>query len=458
MSLHIVILAAGQGQRMYSKLPKVLHRFAGTPIIERIIQTVKKLNPEGIHVIYGHGGDLLPKTLSSYGIHWHQQDSQLGTAHALAQALPSIPDAAKVLVLVGDIPLISEKTLQHLVEIPQENVLSLVTASFKNPTGLGRILRNTQGDLVRIVEEKDATEEQKSVQEINTGIMLSTAALFKNVIPQLNNHNVQGEYYLTDVINLLVQNKQSIHTSYAKIPEEVMGVNDRVQLERLERYHYQEIAQSFMRKGVTIADSTRFDPRGPLTIGRDTFIDAHVIFEGNVTIGSDCEIGPFVRLNNVTIGNHVKLEGHCVIKDATIADYCFIGPFAHIRPGTTLGERSHVGNFVEIKNADIGKESKINHLSYIGDTTMGSGVNIGAGTITCNYDGANKHRTFIQDHVFIGSGTQLVAPLTIEQGSTIGAGSTITRDTPKDALTLSRVKQISIPGWQRPKKLEEQSQ
>jgi bifunctional UDP-N-acetylglucosamine pyrophosphorylase/glucosamine-1-phosphate N-acetyltransferase len=455
MSLHIVILAAGQGQRMNSKLPKVLHRFAGTPIIERIIQTVEKLAPEAIHIIYGHGGDLLPKTLSSYPVHWHRQDHQLGTAHALAQALPSIPDAAKVLVLVGDIPLISEKMLRDLTQAPEANALSLVTASFKNPTGLGRILRNTQGDLVCIVEEKDATEEQKFVQEINTGIMLSTAALFKNIIPQLNNHNVQGEYYLTDVINLLVQNKQPIYTSYATIPEEVMGVNDRVQLERLERYYYQTIAQSFMRQGVTIADSTRFDVRGEATIGCDTFVDANVLFEGKVTIGTDCEIGPFVKLRNVTMGNHVKLEGHCVIKDATIADDCIIGPFAHIRPGTTLAEGSHVGNFVEIKNADIGQGSKINHLSYIGDTTMGAEVNVGAGTITCNYDGKNKHRTVIHDYVFIGSGTQLVAPIIIKQGSTIGAGSTITRDTPEDTLTLSRAKQISVPGWQRPKKINE---
>jgi bifunctional UDP-N-acetylglucosamine pyrophosphorylase / glucosamine-1-phosphate N-acetyltransferase len=449
MNLHVVILAAGQGKRMHSKCPKVLHSFAGVPILERILQTVHLLKPEGIHVVYGHGGNLIPKTLSHYDVHWYHQDQQLGTAHALAQALPHIANEAKVLVLVGDAPLITLASLTQLVTTTPKHQFGLITAKYKNPFGMGRIIRNNEQEIVGIVEEKDASIDQKLINEVSTGILLGTALEFKALLPTLTNHNAQGEYYLTDIINITGKNGQVIHNFAVEEPEETMGINNRQQLEHLERYYQKKTAQTLMEKGVSIADTSRFDLRGTLEVGKDVSIDVDVIFEGNVIIGSDCKIGPFSVLKNVVIGDHVEIKSHCVIEDSVIADHCTVGPFARFRPGTQLLEGAHVGNFVEVKNSEIGPRSKVGHLSYIGDTTIGSETNIGAGTITCNYDGANKHRTIIEDNVFIGSDTQLVAPVTIGKGATIGAGSTITQNTPPEALTLSRSKQVSIPHWQR---------
>lgn len=413
---------------MYSELPKVLHPLAGVPILERILQTVQKLDPQGIYVVYGNGKDVIPKALAHYSVHWCHQDVQLGTAHALAQALPSIPDEANVLVLVGDIPLISAETLRKLMQITSGNHFGLITAFLENPAGMGRILRDEYGEITGIVEEKDATEQQKAIQEVNTGIIMGTARQFKTIIPELNNHNAKGEYYLTDVINVAAQTADTVHAIRASEPEEVMGVNDRCQLEYLERYYQQKMAKSLMLQGVTISDAARFDMRGDWKIDQDVRIDVDVLFEGNGIIGSGCKVGAFSMLKNVTLGKNVEIKPHCVIEDAVIADDCVVGPFARIRPGTKLAKAVHIGNFVEIKNSEIEEESKINHLSYIGDTTMGRHVNIGAGTITCNYDGVDKHRTIIKDNVFIGSDTQLIAPVTVGEGATIGAGSTITKD------------------------------
>ncbi len=450
MNLHIVILAAGQGKRMDSQCPKVLHSFAGLPILERILQTVQTLHPKGIHIIYGYGGEAIPKTLEHYSAHWYHQAERLGTAHALQQALPAIPDEANVLVLVGDAPLIQTETLNQLITSTAPHQFGLITANYPNPFGLGRILRNDQDQILGIVEEKDATEEQKKITEINTGMILGNAGAFKTLIPQLNNHNAQKEYYLTDIINVAVKKGQTIYAFTTSHPEETMGINTRTQLEHLERYYQHKTAQTLMKQGVTIADAHRFDLRGTLKIGKDVSIDINVIFEGNVVIGSHCKIGPFTLLKNVVIGEHVEILSHCVIENTTIGNHCKVGPFARIRPGTKLLEDVHIGNFVEVKNSEIGNHSKACHLSYIGDTTIGREVNIGAGMITCNYDGVNKHHTTIEDGVFIGSDTQLVAPVTIGKNATIGAGSTITENAPPNTLTLSRSKQVSVPNWKPP--------
>ena len=449
MNLQIVILAAGQSKRMNSSQPKVLHNFAGIPILERILQTVQKLKPQDIHVIYGHNGDLVSKTLANYPLHWYPQDVQLGTAHALAQALPSISDDSSVLVLVADIPLISDQLLTKLMQHTPQGQFGLITAKLQNPTGMGRILRNDSGELIKIVEEKDASLQEKAICEINTGIIIGAASQFKAIIPKLNNNNAQSEYYLTDVINIAAQAGQKINTIEANEPEEVMGINNRCQFEHLERYYQRKTAESLMLKGVTIRDSARFDMRGTWEINQDTLIDVDVVLEGNGVIGSGCKIGPFTILKNVTLGENVEIKAHSVIEDAIISDHCIIGPFARIRPGTKLAKQVHVGNFVEIKNSEIADGSKINHLSYIGDTTMGSKVNVGAGAITCNYDGINKYRTTIKNGVFIGSDTQLIAPVTVYEGATIAAGSTITKDVPSQTLTRNKLTQVLIEDWQR---------
>lgn len=452
MPLEIVILAAGQGKRMHSNLPKVLHTLAGVPILERILQTVASLNPQQVHVVYGYGGDVIPKTLEHYPVTWYRQNKLLGTAHALAQVLPMIQDEAHILVLLGDVPLISCALLTTLTQTTPKDQFGLVTVELTNPAGLGRILRDSQGNVIGIVEEKDATCEQKSIHEINTGILLGSAKQFKTIIPQLNNNNNQGEYYLTDVIHLAVQNNQKIHALKVDEPETVMGVNDRCQLEQLERYYQQHTARSLMKKGVTIADAKRFDLRGDWQIAHDVTIDVDVVLEGAGSMDIGCKIGPFVVLKDVQLGKNVEIKSHCHLEGAIIGDHCVVGPFARIRKGTILNESAHIGNFVEIKNTEVGSQSKVNHLSYLGDATVGRRVNVGAGTITCNYDGANKYRTVIEDDVFIGSDTQLIAPVIVGKGATIGAGSTITKDAPPQTLTVSRAKQVAFPNWQRKKR------
>lgn len=450
MSLQIVILAAGEGKRMYSTLPKVLHPLAGVPLLERVITTANLLDPAAIHVVYGHGGAVIKETLRHVDVHWVEQPQQLGTGHALLQVLPYLKDTDQILVLMGDVPLITVATLKKLLEYTQH--VGFITAEVTDPSGYGRVLRNAQQEVLAIVEEKDADPEQRLIKEIYTGILTASARQLQAWLPELRNDNVQGEYYLTDIVSHAVAANEPIVAVLANSVEEVQGVNDRAQLAYLERCYQRNLAKQLMCGGVTIIDPERFDVRGSLQVGQDVTFDVNVICEGDVVIGSRCVIGPNCLLRNVRLGDHVVIKANSVVEDAQIDERCIIGPFARIRPGTQLASDVHVGNFVEVKNSEIGKYSKISHLSYVGDATVGCEVNIGAGTITCNYDGVHKHRTVIGDRVQIGSDTQLVAPVTIGAGATIGAGSTITQDAPPEMLTLSRVKQQTVPGWRRGKK------
>jgi len=454
MGLSIVILAAGRGKRMQSEQPKVLQPLAGMPLLEHVTTTATELGADQIHVIVGFGSDLVKSELSHLDVNWIEQKEQLGTGDAVAKALPFIDDAHQVLTLVGDIPLISSQTLRALLDKTPAGGLGLVTAELDNPAGFGRILRNDSHEVTRIIEDKDATPEQKSINEVNTGIIVANAKNLKTWIPALKNNNAQSEYYLTDIIEEAVKDGQAIHTVKSMTPHEVQGVNDPWQLITLERLHQQQQAKKLMEQGVRIMDPARFDLRGNLSCGKEVTIDINVIIEGNVTIGSNCYIGPNTLLRHVHIADNVRVRANSFIEEADIKDNCVIGPFARIRPGTTLKEGARVGNFVEIKKSTVGENSKINHLSYVGDTTIGKDVNVGAGTITCNYDGVNKHQTHIGDNAFIGSGTQLVAPVTIGPNATIGAGSTITEDSPENELTLARAKQVTVKDWEKPSKKE----
>lgn len=456
ISTRAVILAAGQGKRMYSDVPKVLHPLAGKPLLEHVVSAALTLSP--IHtpiVIYGHEGERVQQALAHLDITWVAQEQQLGTGHAVMQALPYLQDEERVLILYSDVPLIAVETLKRFLnETPQEAV-GLMTAHFPNPTGYGRVVRDKYHNVVAIVEEKDADEKTRQLTEINTGIYCVKAAYLKKWLPQLNKHNTQTEYYLTDIIVAAIKEKIAIHTVQPEMVEEILGINDRMQLNRSERFYQFQYAQKLMRQGVTLYDPHRLDVRGELIVGRDVTIDVGVVIEGHVSLGNGCIIGPYACLKNTRIGDGVVVKANSIIDGAEVRANAIIGPFARIRPGTVLDNKAHIGNFVEIKNSFIGEGSKINHLSYIGDAQVGSRVNIGAGTITCNYDGANKHKTLIGDDAFIGSGTQLVAPVEIGKGATIGAGSTITKDAPAEQLTLSRAKQQSIIGWSRPEKEEQ---
>jgi bifunctional UDP-N-acetylglucosamine pyrophosphorylase/glucosamine-1-phosphate N-acetyltransferase len=457
MALSIVILAAGQGKRMKSQLPKVLHRIAGKTLIEHVIATAAKLNPATTPIIvYGHQGDIIKHALANVNVSWIEQPNQLGTGHALQQTLDLIPEQNQVLVLYGDVPLISTDTLKSFITDTPTDSIGIITANFPDPTGLGRIIRDTNNQIVRIVEEKDANAAERAIQEINSGIYLVPARYLKKWLPTLKNQNAQQEYYLTDIISIATQEKFSIHSQTPDHYEEVLGVNDRAQLARLERFYQRQAAEKLMHQGVTLLDPNRLDIRGDLTVGYDVTIDINVIIEGNVNIGNNCVIGPNALLRNVTLGDNVTVNANCVLDGAEIANHCTIGPFARVRPGTQLGEHVHLGNFVETKNSIIANATKINHLSYIGDSDIGAHVNIGAGTITCNYDGVNKHKTIIGDHAFIGSNSALVAPINIGEGATIGAGSTLTRNAPPKQLTLSRAEQRSLV-WQRKSKIKKES-
>jgi len=456
MKISTVILAAGQGTRMHSSTPKVLHRIAGKTLLEHVIQTAKQFSQLSPIVVYGHQGEMLQKTLNQTDVIWVHQPEQLGTGHAVSQALSHIPEDHQVLILYGDVPLISHVTLSKLLENTTKNALGILTAHAHNPQGLGRIIRGPKNKIIKIIEEKDATEKEKQISEINTGIYLVPASYLKKWLPKLDNHNAQKEYYLTDIIEMALHENISIIDTQPDHAEEILGVNTRHQLAQLERYYQRQQAKIFLQHGVTLMDPHRFDVRGDVVIGQDTTIDINVILEGDVKIGERCVIGPHCILRNVTVGNDVEIRAHSILDGAMIDNECIIGPFARIRPGTKLAHKSHVGNFVEIKNSSIGVESKINHLSYVGDSQIGKQVNIGAGTITCNYDGVNKHRTTIGDYVFVGSNSALVAPVTIHDGATIGAGSTITRDAPPNQLTLSRERQKTIENWQRPVKAEKE--
>lgn len=449
--LSVVILAAGQGTRMRSSLPKVLHHVADKPMLEHVIDAAEQLDAADIHVVYGHGGELVKSQLSHKNVSWVEQKEQLGTGHAVSVAMPEVPDENNVLVLYGDVPLIAIDTLKDLISITRNKSLALLTATLLDPAGYGRIVREN-GKVVRIVEQKDAGKEELAINEVNTGFLAFNATEGKKWLAQLDNNNAQGEYYLTDLIAMAESDGVSIETAQPKEEFEILGVNNKFQLSQLERFFQASQAKQFMELGVTLKDPARFDVRGTLTVGKDVIIDINVVIEGRVSLGNNVHIGANSILKNCTLGDDVQVHENCIIEDSTIASAAQIGPFARLRPGSVLLEKTRIGNFVEVKNSQIGKGSKVNHLSYIGDTEMGDNVNVGAGSITCNYDGANKHKTIIEDNVFIGSSTQLVAPIRVGKGATLGAGTTATKDVPEADLTLSRAKQISIKNWKRPEK------
>ena len=452
MSLSIIILAAGQGSRMYSELPKVLHQLAGKSLLEHVHHTASMLETRGIHIIYGYGGDQLIEEHSHLDVEWVEQKEQLGTGHAVKQALPNIPDKDLVLVLYGDVPLITSETLADLVNAAEETSFSLLTTFVEDPRGYGRILRNENDEVSRIVEDKDATDDEKRISEINTGMMVINGKALKQWVEKLEDNNAQSEFYLTDVIEMAVSDGIKINAVQPYSEVEIRGVNDRAQLAELERYYQLIQAHQLMRRGITIMDPGRFDLRGDLEIDSDCFIDINVILEGRLKIGSGVRIGANCIIKDTVIDDGVEILPNSVIENAVIGKVCRIGPFARIRPETVLNENVHVGNFVEIKKSVLGNGSRANHLSYIGDSEVGTDTNIGAGVITCNYDGANKHKTIIGDNVFIGSDVQLVAPVSVSSGATIAAGTTVTKDVAENELALSRTPQKSMSDWKRPKK------
>ena len=452
---HVVILAAGKGTRMNSDLPKVLHPLAGQPMLGHVIDTARGLPDTRIHAVVGFGAEQVRESFAhDPGITWVTQAQQLGTGHAVAQAMPGIPndDDAVVLVLCGDVPLTKLETLQDLVTHADPRTLSLLTLETANPFGLGRIIRDANGKVAAIVEEKDATDEQRRITEINSGIMAIPARRLAGWLERIDNRNRQGEYYLTDVIALAVADGCTIHTRVIHDDFEVQGVNDKQQLARLERHLQMRRANALMKAGVTLADPARVDIRGELVCGRDVTIDVNAVFEGSVSLGDRVSIEPNVVIRDAVIGNDTVIHANTHIDGARISAACSVGPFARIRPGTVLQDGAKVGNFVEIKKSVIGKGSKANHFAYIGDAEVGDGVNIGAGTIFCNYDGVNKHRTVIGDGVFIGSNSTLVAPITIAAGAFVAAGSTINSNVPEEHLAVGRGRQRNIAGWQRPRK------
>jgi bifunctional UDP-N-acetylglucosamine pyrophosphorylase/glucosamine-1-phosphate N-acetyltransferase len=451
MNLSVIILAAGAGTRMRSLKPKVLHELAGIPMVEHVYNTAKALGAKQVQVVYGHGGDLLKQRCQHFEVEWSLQAEQLGTAHAVQQASTNVDGDDVVLILYGDVPLTKAETLQTLVSNASANNVSLLTVELDDPTGYGRIVREG-GRVVSIVEHKDASDEIRSIKEVNTGILAVNAAYLNDCLDKIDNNNAQGEYYLTDIIALAVNDGNEVITTQADHSYEVEGINDRKQLARLERIYQRGIAETLLMDGVGLADPERLDVRGQLSVGNDSFIDINCVFEGEVNLGTGVMIGPGCVIKNSTIASDCIIKPYSVIEDAVIDKQTEVGPFARIRPGTHLKENSRVGNFVEIKNTELGVNSKASHLSYLGDSEIGRNVNIGAGTITCNYDGANKFKTIIKDGAFIGSDTQLVAPVTVGENATIAAGSTITKDTEDDTLTLSRTAQKSIKGWVRPEK------
>ncbi|MCW9699250.1 bifunctional UDP-N-acetylglucosamine diphosphorylase/glucosamine-1-phosphate N-acetyltransferase GlmU [Avibacterium sp. 20-129] len=450
--LSVVILAAGKGTRMYSDLPKVLHKVAGKPMVKHVIDTAKQLNADNIHLIYGHGAELLQQHLADENVNWVLQPVQLGTGHAMQQAAPFFADDENIVMLYGDAPLITAETLQKLIAAKPANGIALLTAHLEDPTGYGRIIRQA-GNVVAIVEQKDASPEQLAIQEVNTGVMVSSGASFRKWLAKLDNNNAQGEYYMTDVIKFANQDGCKVAAVQAQDLMEVEGANNRLQLAELERYYQRKQAEKLLLAGVSLRDPNRFDLRGEITHGKDVEIDVNVIIEGVVTLGNRVKIGAGCVIKNCVIGDDVEIKPYSVFEDAVIGESAQIGPFSRIRPGTKLAAQTHIGNFVEVKKSHIGKGSKVNHLSYIGDSEIGANCNIGAGTITCNYDGVNKFKTVIGDEVFVGSDSQLVAPVTIAKGATIGAGTTVTKDIAENELVISRVPQRNIQGWKRPEKL-----
>ena len=451
-ALHVVILAAGEGKRMKSRTPKVLQRIAGRPMLAHVIATARELGAAGIHIVYGHGGDQVRAAFTGEAdLMWAEQAQQLGTGHAVQRAMPAVPENARVLVLYADVPLITADTLRVLLDAARERA-AVLTEQLDDPTGYGRILLDGNGNVQAIVEHKDADEAQRKVKLVNTGVIAAPAADLRRWLGQLKNDNAQGEFYLTDIFAMARADGRAAAHTPCRVPGEAEGANDPVQLARLERAFQLRQAETLMRAGVRLADPSRFDLRGSVEAGSDVEIDANVVLEGRVVLGDGVRIGPFCRLRDVELGAGTVVQAHCDLEGVVAAAGCTLGPFARLRPGTELGEGVHVGNFVEIKKSSLGGGSKANHLSYIGDALVGSRVNIGAGTITCNYDGVNKSTTTIGDGAFIGSNSSLVAPVEIGEGATIGAGSVITKDAPADKLTVARGRQVTLDGWQRPKK------
>lgn len=453
MSLNVLILAAGKGTRMHSKLPKVLQPLGGRPLLAHVIDTAHALQADKVIGVIGHGADAVKQVFSGVDVDWVLQLEQLGTGHAVSVAADQLDDKACVVILYGDVPLIAEATLRDLIaQVNETHPMALLTLTMQDSSGYGRIVRDRHFKVQAIVEEKDATPEQRQIREVNTGIMAVRGAQLKQWLSQLDNKNAQQEYYLTDIIAMCVADGFEVNTAQPVQAIEVLGVNDKLQLQALEREYQRLQASGLMRQGVTLADASRLDIRGKVTVGKDVFIDANVLLEGSNHLADDVTIGANCYLKNVTLGQGVSIQPFSHLEECIIAANCVIGPYARLRPGTELAEGVRIGNFVETKKSIIGKGSKVNHLSYIGDTLMGEQCNIGAGTITCNYDGVNKHLTEIGNRVFVGSDTQLVAPVKVNDDATIGAGSTITKEAPANELTLSRAKQLTIKGWHKPTK------
>ena len=449
--LHVIILAAGEGKRMRSSRPKVLQPIAGQPMLAQVIAAARALQPAGIHVVHGHGGEQVKAAFADQSdLQWAEQAQQLGTGHAVEQAMPQVPDAATVLVLYGDVPLIRSETLQRLLAAPGR--LAVLVAELDDPTGYGRIVRDAEGRVAAIVEHKDANDEQRRLRAVNTGIIAAESTALKRWLAHLSNDNAQGEYYLTDVFTAAASEFSAAEIVLVSEAIEAEGANDPWQLSQLERAFQLRQARALCAQGARLLDPARFDQRGTVTVGRDVEIDVDVVLEGNVELGDGVSIGPFTRLKDVKLGAGTLVRAHCDLDGVVTEGAAQIGPYARLRPGTVLADGVHIGNFVETKKATLGVGSKANHLTYLGDAVIGSGVNIGAGTITCNYDGVNKTTTTIEDGAFIGSNSALVAPITIGRNATIGAGSVIGKDAPADALTVARARQQTLEGWQRPKK------
>jgi bifunctional UDP-N-acetylglucosamine pyrophosphorylase / glucosamine-1-phosphate N-acetyltransferase len=451
-TLQVVILAAGQGKRMNSDLPKVLHPLGGRPLLAHVIDTARTLSPQRLCVVVGHGAAQVRERVADADIAWALQEQQLGTGHAVSQALPQLGGEGTVLVLYGDVPLIAAETLRSLVEAAADGSLAVLTQDLDNPRGYGRIVRDASGKVARIVEEKDASAEERRIREVNTGILAVPRARLQQWLQGLRNNNAQGEYYLTDIIAAAVADGVAVAVRQPAAAYECLGVNSKVELAVLERHFQAANAQRLLAAGVTLADAARIDVRGSLECGRDVFIDVNCVFEGRVVLGDGASVAPNCVLRDTQVGARTEVKAFSHIEEAVIGTNARIGPYARIRPGTVLADEVHIGNFVEVKASQLGHGSKANHLAYVGDSTVGSSVNIGAGTITCNYDGANKHRTVIEDDVHIGSDVQLVAPVTVGRGATVGAGTTVFRDVPPGGLVLNPKKQESRPEWQRPRK------
>jgi bifunctional UDP-N-acetylglucosamine pyrophosphorylase/glucosamine-1-phosphate N-acetyltransferase len=451
--MNVVILAAGMGKRMHSQLPKVLHRLAGKPLLAHVVDTARLLSPASLTVIYGHGGETVPQALQAADIAFAKQEPQLGTGHAVLQAVPHLRDDAPTLILYGDVPLTTAASLRRLLDSAGTDKLSILTVEIDNPTGYGRIVRE-HGAIVRIVEQKDATDAERAIREINTGIMVAPTAKLKQWLATLSDDNAQREYYLTDIVARAVADGVQVVSAQPDAIAETLGVNSKVQLAELERIYQHQHATALLEQGVTLADPARIDVRGALSCGQDVAIDVNCVFEGKVELEDGVSIGAHCVIKNARIAKGANIKPFCHIEDAQIGAGAQIGPYARLRPGTTLAEDVHIGNFVEVKNSQIAAHSKANHLAYVGDATVGARVNIGAGTITCNYDGVNKFRTVIEDDVFIGSDSQLVAPVTVGKGATLGAGTTLTRDAPAEKLTVSRARQVTLDHWKRPAKIK----